>query len=98
MGASTRTIGDTLIAKGIVRDEFTYRLTLWASGTARRLQAGEDRFDQPMTARDVLGKIARGEVDTVAITFPEGLTIAEMSTILVAHGFGKAGSALPAAD
>jgi UPF0755 protein len=43
-----------------------------------------------MTARDVLGKIARGEVYTVAITFPEGLTIAEMSKIFEAHGFGPA--------
>jgi UPF0755 protein len=96
-GASTRAIGDTLIAKGIIRDEMTYRLALWASGEARRLQAGEYRFDHPMTARDVLGKIARGDVDTVAITFPEGLTIAEMSKIFESHGFGKASAFLAAA-
>ena len=30
-----------LIAKGVVRDEITYRLALWSSGDARRLQAGE---------------------------------------------------------
>ena len=89
-GSSTRAIGDTLIAKGIIRDEMTYRLALWASGEARRLQAGEYRFDRPMMARDVLGKIARGEVYTVAITFPEGLTIADMSKIFEAHGFGPA--------
>src|SRR5262245_33631524 len=97
MGARTRKIGDTLIAKGIVRDEFTYRLALWASGTARHLQAGEYRFDHPMAPRDVLGKIARGEVDRVAITFPEGLTIAEMSSIFEAHGFGTAASFMTAA-
>ena len=90
-GASTRAIGDALLAKGIIRDEITYRLALWASGEARRLQAGEYRFDRPMTPRDVLGKIARGEVYTVAITFPEGLTIAEMSKIFEAHGFGAGG-------
>src|SRR5438477_3131390 len=89
-GASTRAIGDALIAKGVIRDEITYRLALWASGEARRLQAGEYRFDHPMTARDVLGKIARGEVDTVAITFPEGLTTAEMSQIIDARGVGPA--------
>src|SRR5215813_12498768 len=74
-GANTRTIGDMLIAKGVVRDQITYRLALWRSGEARHLQAGEYRFDHPMTPGDVLGKIARGEVYTVAITFPEGLTI-----------------------
>ena len=96
-GASTRSIGDALIAKGIIRDEITYRLALWSSGNARRLQAGEYRFDHPMTPRDVLGKIARGEVDTVAITFPEGLTIAEMSKIFEAHNFGSAASFVAAA-
>jgi peptidoglycan lytic transglycosylase G len=96
-GANTRTIGDTLIAKGIIRDEITYRLALWRSGEARRLQAGEYRFDHPMTPGDVLGKIARGEVYTVAITFPEGLTIAEMAKIFEAHGFGTAAAFTAAA-
>ena len=90
-GAGTRTIGAALIAKGIIRDEMTYRLALWATGDARKLQAGEYRFDHAMTARDVLGKIARGDVYRVAITFPEGLTIAEMAKIFEAHGFGRWG-------
>jgi peptidoglycan lytic transglycosylase G len=89
-GASTRSIGETLITAGVIRDETTYRLALWVSGDARRLQAGEYRFDHPMTPRDVLGKIARGEIDKVAITFPEGLTIAEMAKIFESHGFGAA--------
>jgi len=96
-GASTRSIGDALVGNGVVRDEITYRLALWASGDARRLQAGEYRFDHPMAARDVLGKIARGEVFTIAITFPEGLTIAEMSKIFEGHGFGSAASFVAAA-
>jgi UPF0755 protein len=96
-GASTRSIGDTLIATGVIRDEITYRLALWVSGDARRLQAGEYRFDRPMTPRDVLGKIARGEVDTLAITFPEGLTIAEMAKIFESRGFGAASTFVQAA-
>jgi UPF0755 protein len=63
---------------------------LWLSGSARHLKAGEYRFDRPMSARDVVGKIARGEVDLVSVTFPEGLTIAEMARIFEAHGFGPA--------
>jgi UPF0755 protein len=96
-GANTRSIGNALIDKGIIRDEVTYRLALWVTGEARKLQAGEYRFDHPMTARDVVGKIARGEVYKIAITFPEGLTIAEMSKIFEAHGFGTAASFLLAA-
>src|SRR5262249_9225220 len=77
-GAGTRTIGDRLVEAGVVSDTLVYRVALWMTGDARRLKAGEYRFDKPMLARDVIGKIARGEVDQVAITFPEGLTIREM--------------------
>ena len=46
------------------------------SGAGRRLQAGEYRFDRPMTPREVVDKIARGDVYLRPITFREGLTIA----------------------
>jgi UPF0755 protein len=51
-----------------------------------------------MTPGDVLGKIARGEVYRVAITFPEGLTIAEMAKIFEAHGLGTAAEFTAAAN
>ncbi len=89
-GAGTRAIGERLVAAGIVRDTLTYRVALWLSGDARRLKAGEYRFDHPMTAREVLDKIARGEVDLVNITFREGLTIAEMAAVFEAQGMGTA--------
>jgi UPF0755 protein len=89
-GAGTRAIGDRLIAAGVVRDRLTYRAALWLSGSARHLKAGEYRFDRPMSARDVLAKIARGDVDLISITFPEGLTIADMAHLFESHGFGPA--------
>ncbi|MGC4081603.1 MAG: endolytic transglycosylase MltG [Vicinamibacterales bacterium] len=50
------------------------------------------RFVGAMSPRDVLGKIARGEVDLVNITFREGLTIAEMAAIFETQGLGTAAS------
>jgi UPF0755 protein len=89
-GAGTRAIGERLVAAGVVQDRLTFRAALWASGSAKHLKAGEYRFDHPMSAREVVAKIARGDVDLISITFPEGLTIAEMSRIFEAHGFGTA--------
>ena len=89
-GASTKSIGDRLIAAGIVRDELTYRGAVWTTGRARSLKAGEYRFDRPMTPVDVIGKLARGDVYVVNVTFPEGLTIAEMAAIFKSHGLGGA--------
>jgi UPF0755 protein len=95
-GAGPRAIGERLIAAGVVRDELTFRLALWRSGQARRLQAGEYRFDRPMTPRDVLAKIARGDVVLVPLTFREGLTIQEMAAVFEASGLGP-GAAFAAA-
>ncbi|MGE3178203.1 MAG: endolytic transglycosylase MltG [Vicinamibacterales bacterium] len=96
-GTSTQGIGRQLIEAGVVRDERVYRAALWRSGHARRLQAGEYRFDQPMNALDAIGKIARGEVDTHPITFREGLTIAEMAQVYAASGLGSAPAFVDAA-
>lgn len=91
-GSGTRAIGDALISAGIVRDPLTYRLAVWLSGDARRLKAGEYRFDRPMTAREVVDKIAKGDVDLVRITFREGLTIADMAALFETQGLGTAAS------
>jgi len=96
-GIGTGAIGRRLIAAGVVSDEFAFRAALWQSGRARRLQAGEYRFDHPLSAFDVVEKIARGEVDVVPLTVPEGLTIAEMSRVFEASGLGSASSFVTAA-
>ena len=96
-GASSFAIGERLVAGGVVRDLPTYRLTLWLSGQGRRLKAGEYRFDHAMTPLEVIDKIARGDAFVVTLTFPEGLTIAEMAKIFESHGLGPAAAFVEAA-
>jgi peptidoglycan lytic transglycosylase G len=89
-GAGSRAIGDRLVSAGVVRDHLTFRAALWMSGQGRHLKAGEYRFDRAMTAAQVIDKIARGDVFVITVTFPEGLTIAEMAKIFEARGLGPA--------
>jgi UPF0755 protein len=96
-GAGSRTIGERLVAGGIVRDTITFRVALWRSGQGRHLKAGEYRFDRAMTPAEVIEKIARGDVFVVPVTFPEGLTIDEMAAIFETHGFGPASAFVAAA-
>jgi UPF0755 protein len=96
-GAGSRTIGERLVAAGVIRDRLTYRAALWLSGQARRLKAGEYRFDQPMTPLEVVDKIARGDVYVISVTFREGLTIGEMAHVFETHGLGTAASFVDAA-
>lgn len=97
-GQSSMTIGRRLVESGVVRDELTFRVALWMSGRARDLKAGEYRFDQPMSALQVIDRVAKGEVYTRLLTFAEGLTIAEMAKVFEERGFGSAAEFVRAAS
>ena len=96
-GLSTRAIAERLIDAGVVTNNVTFRAALWRTGRARSLQAGEFRFDRPMTPAEVIEKIARGDVYHRRVTFPEGKSIQEMSRIYEQQGFGKASAFVEAA-
>jgi UPF0755 protein len=74
----------------VIRDTLTFRIELIRSGSGRRLQAGEYRFDKPMTVNEVIAKIARGDVYLLPLTFREGLTIRDMAALYESKGFGPA--------
>jgi UPF0755 protein len=88
-GAGPASIGRRLVEAGVVRSRSSFRLALWLSRAGRRLQAGEYRFDHPMSPRQVIDKIARGDVYVRAITFPEGLTVKQMAALYETRGFGS---------
>ena len=96
-GRSTRAIAQQLIDAGVVRDDVTFRAALWRTGRARSLQAGEFRFERPMTPVEVVEMIARGDVYTRRITFPEGLNVREMGRIFEQQRFGTAAMFVDAA-
>ena len=96
-GTGTAAIGRRLIDAGIVRDGMTFRTALWWTGQSRALQAGEYRFDRPASPRDVVARLARGDVYAPRITFPEGLTIEEMADLYESRAFGDAGDFVEAA-
>ncbi|HXE79549.1 MAG TPA: endolytic transglycosylase MltG [Vicinamibacterales bacterium] len=98
-GSGPAAIGRRLVEAGVVRDQLTWRLTLaLAGGAARSLKAGEYRFVEPMTPRAVVQKLVKGEVDLLRITFPEGLTIAEMAQLYEQQGLGTAQAFMNAAS
>jgi UPF0755 protein len=89
-GAGSRAIARRLTDAGIVPDEWTFRAALRWSGRGRELQAGEYRFAAAASPLEIVERIARGDVYTVAITFPEGLTIDEMAEIFAMRELGSA--------
>jgi len=97
-GTGTAAIGDQLAQAGVVSHPLVFRLALWRTGQARALKAGDYQFTRPLSARDVVGQLARGEVYARTITFREGLTLREMARHFSAQGFGTAEDFLEAAS
>jgi UPF0755 protein len=97
-GAGPASIGRRLAESGVIRDQLSFRIALARSGQARRLQAGEYRFDRPLTTREVIDRIARGDVFLRPITFREGLTVRQMAEIYERDGGGSKAEFLRAAQ
>jgi UPF0755 protein len=88
-GSSPQAMARTLSDAGVVANPVAFRLAVWLRGAGRRLQAGEYRFDRPMTPGDVVDKIVRGDVFLRPVTFREGLTIRQMAAVFEERGFGS---------
>ena len=91
-GVGTRAIARRLVDAGVVADAWTFRAAVRWSGRGQTLQAGEYRFAEPASPLDVVARLARGDVYTIGITFPEGLTIDEMADLFESRGLGTAQS------
>jgi UPF0755 protein len=89
-GTGTAAMARRLADAGVVRSPEAFRLAVWMKGSGRRLQAGEYRFDRPMSPAEVVDKLARGDVYVRAITFREGLTIWDMASVYENAEFGRA--------
>jgi UPF0755 protein len=97
-GSNPQSMGRALSDAGVVENATAFRMAVWLEGAGRRLQAGEYRFDAPMTPRAVVDKIARGDVFLRPVTFREGLTIRQMAAIFEERGFGTAAEFVAAAS
>ncbi len=97
-GSNPQSMGRALSDAGVVENATAFRIAVWLEGAGRRLQAGEYRFDAPMTPRAVVDKIARGDVFLRPVTFREGLTIRQMAAIFEERGFGTAAEFVTAAS
>jgi UPF0755 protein len=97
-GAGPASIGRRLVEAGVIRDTLGFRYELARTRSGRRLQAGEYRFDRPMTVQEVVAKIVHGDVYLQPITFREGLTILDMAQLFESRGFGPKAEFVAAAS
>jgi UPF0755 protein len=88
-GDGIATIGQRLIAAGVIADAWTFRLAARLAAADRRLQAGEYRLADPASPREVVDRLAAGDIYTRPVTFPEGLTVEQIGEGFEREGLGS---------
>ncbi len=84
-GVDTLEISGQLERAGVLRSEWPF-LVLRAIRPRAVLQAGEYRFDRPLSPFEVFQKIARGDTFYYTVAVPEGYTMFE-----IAHAVARTG-------
>ena len=87
-GRSATAILNDLEAAGVLQDARLTRLYLIHGLQDPPLHAGEYRFEEPLSAPAVLGRLVKGKVVTWPLTLIEGFTLEETAAAIVEAGFG----------
>jgi len=85
-GHSFVEIAKSLHTQGVVRDELFFYLLSMSKGVVHRIKAGEYEFVQPMSPRDILDKLVRGEIKYYRVVIHEDLNIREIAERLNQFG------------
>ncbi len=81
-GLGLSAIAEKLEGEGVIRKAEILFFSAFLSGTQRKLKHGEYVFSAGEAPYTVHKKLRRGEVSLRRITFPEGVTLAQMAGIL----------------
>ncbi len=95
-GSSSRHIAQQLQSAGVIRSARAFLLMHYAS--ARTIKAGEYKFDQAATARQVHDRLVRGDIYVHTVTIPEGYNLYDIAGVIQLAGLGSAQDFLKAAS
>ncbi|MGB7070083.1 MAG: endolytic transglycosylase MltG [Pyrinomonadaceae bacterium] len=73
-GSTPGQIVDKLVTEGVLEQGTATKFYLRVLGDAGKLQAGEYRFQTPITPLQALKELEKGETQTIKLTIPEGFT------------------------
>ena len=81
-GASVRQIATALKRENIINSPLIFRIVCRSLGVDKKLRAGEYLFEPKANMLEIADKLLKGDVFYRKITFPEGLTSAQIKEIL----------------
>jgi len=95
-GTGTRAMARQLAAAGVIRSPYLFVLAR-ALDPSAKLQAGEYRFEQAASVREVFARLARGDIYYFDFTAPEGSNMFDIARLAEAQGIATAEEFLHAA-
>ncbi|HET6264279.1 MAG TPA: endolytic transglycosylase MltG [Usitatibacter sp.] len=84
-GASVKSLARQLADDGLLAEPHSFWILARALGRSGAIQAGTYRLERPLTPRELLDKLARGDVVLADILFVEGTTFRQWRAQLVQH-------------
>lgn len=86
-GSGIRQLAKELKSKGMVRSSWHLIMVARLRGQARKLIAGDYRFNDGMTTAEILRKLTTGDVDYRRFALPEGYSIYQAAELLEQKGY-----------
>jgi UPF0755 protein len=81
-GQGARAIGALLEQKGLIRHAWAFAAQAYLTGRFRHLQAGYYQLSSDMDTSEMVSAMAEGKSAMRKVTFPEGMTLDDMATLL----------------
>ncbi len=95
-GESAKQVADALEGAGVVRPAWLFSRVLQFSGAQARLQAGEYRFERPLSPAEVMRLLETGQELSWPVTIREGLDLEETAELLSGKGLAPLDALLSA--
>jgi UPF0755 protein len=86
-GWSSRHIANQLQQQGVIRNARAFLLLHYV--TVHSLKAGEYKFDQPASGRDVLDRLIKGDIYVHTVVIPEGFNLYDIANAIEQAGLGS---------
>lgn len=88
-GMAASDIADRLKKDGLIDNVAAFRTEAKVSGLEKSLQAGTYRLTRGMSVRQIIDVFAKGRVEQIAFTVPEGYTVTQIAELVENMHFGK---------
>jgi UPF0755 protein len=93
-GLSTGAIAQLLAQQGVIRSPLAFRLLVEQLGADGKLQAGTFVLGPAMSAETLVDALRQGKSMEIALTIPEGFTVADIDALLVRKRLAGTGAFL----